>query len=334
MWDQVNRFLDGALHTVRSLSGDATFWTAIGAVGTIGALVFAGRQLYLTRKIEAYKLLCEDDEKFAAAVMVAERSALARTLLTDSSNFTVIDSHVHDVLGFFEEMGLMLRKGIAPRELVWCSFSHYILRYWPTLQPFIDHDRRESGDHNYYADFEYLHNRIWKYENKKLGRKFSLSNSDRRAFLEDEVHVDLRIVAERDIEKLEEIESRSFVTDAFDFDAFQKAYEEQRTWFFVASVLDEPVGYILGSVSGDGRSGEIESVAVEPEYRRCGVGRKLIIHLLARLQREGVEDCELEVKPASENAVRLYESLGFRRTATLENYYTDGSPAHQMHKRL
>ena len=312
----------------------ATFWTALGSVGAVGALLFAGRQLFLTRKIEAYKLLCEDDTQFWSDSVVAERSALACVLLREPQNFALIEAHVHDVLGFFEDMGLMLRKGIAPLELVWCSSSHYILRYWPTLEWFIEEDRRRSHDPNYYKDFEYLHRRILRFETKKLGRPFVWTAALRQEFLEDEILLEIRVASEDDLEKLEEIESRSFTTDAFSFEDFEAAYQEQRTWFFVAHVLNEPVGYILGAVSTDGKDAEIESLAVEPEYRRCGIGERLLNHLLARLSREGVQTCRLAVATDAPAALTLYQRAEFTRTSTVAAYYSDGSDAYTMEKRL
>ncbi|MEQ1948200.1 MAG: GNAT family N-acetyltransferase [Bryobacteraceae bacterium] len=62
---------------------------------------------------------------------------------------------------------------------------------------------------------------------------------------------------------------------------------------------------------------EILNVAVLPSERGRAVGRRLVEALLAR----GPGKCFLEVRQSNENAIQLYESLGFERVGLRENYY-------------
>ena len=61
-----------------------------------------------------------------------------------------------------------------------------------------------------------------------------------------------------------------------------------------------------------GRFGVLESIAVLPEMRHRGVGRKLMIALYAELRRLGVRVLDIGVVATNESARRFYERQGFR----------------------
>ncbi len=58
--------------------------------------------------------------------------------------------------------------------------------------------------------------------------------------------------------------------------------------------------------------GAIQNVAVVPEFRRCGLGRALVLGSLHGFRNAGVRKVTLEVTADNFPAVRLYERLGFR----------------------
>lgn len=80
------------------------------------------------------------------------------------------------------------------------------------------------------------------------------------------------------------------------------------------------------------RQGEawIGGMGVVPEWRRRGIGLRMMEHLLAQAQARGVCEVRLEVIEANEAARHLYERLGFvsiRRLLVLERPPADASPA-------
>lgn len=64
------------------------------------------------------------------------------------------------------------------------------------------------------------------------------------------------------------------------------------------------------------RIGEIESLAVLPEYRGSGIGTRLLNALEAELAAAGVRDLILGVLPGNTDAIRLYQRRGYRPTWT------------------
>ncbi len=69
--------------------------------------------------------------------------------------------------------------------------------------------------------------------------------------------------------------------------------------------------------------GHITTVAVDPDHRRQGIGKRLIQELLKRGEAKGVECATLEVRASNEGAIQMYEQLGFKQAATRRNYYPD-----------
>jgi mycothiol synthase len=64
----------------------------------------------------------------------------------------------------------------------------------------------------------------------------------------------------------------------------------------------------------DGRPiGEVKHVGVRREHRGHGLGRALVRWGAAEVRRRGAGDVLLSVEGANDGALRLYESLGFKR---------------------
>ncbi len=79
----------------------------------------------------------------------------------------------------------------------------------------------------------------------------------------------------------------------------------------------------------------ITVLAVDPRYQRRGLGKWLLINLLAnaRAERSAGKDAialtraTLEVRPSNSRALTLYESFGFETLGRRRRYYADGEDA-------
>lgn len=63
------------------------------------------------------------------------------------------------------------------------------------------------------------------------------------------------------------------------------------------------------------------NLAVHPEYRGQGLGRRLMTLLFAQAQQKSLSKVVLEVRPSNQIAIALYHSLGFRILYRRPGYY-------------
>lgn len=66
----------------------------------------------------------------------------------------------------------------------------------------------------------------------------------------------------------------------------------------------------------------LNNLAVHPTQRRCGLGRRLLEHLLHDVFDLGARRVTLEVRASNAAALALYDSLAFVRRGLRRGYYT------------
>ncbi|MES2914088.1 MAG: ribosomal protein S18-alanine N-acetyltransferase [Pseudomonadota bacterium] len=95
-----------------------------------------------------------------------------------------------------------------------------------------------------------------------------------------------------------------------------------------AGILADPLAFLLaegdaGFLLGRAVAGEAEllTIAVAPDARRRGLGRKLVARFLYQSQLRGAERAFLEVSAENAPAIALYESAGFARSGLRRGYY-------------
>jgi ribosomal-protein-alanine N-acetyltransferase len=118
-----------------------------------------------------------------------------------------------------------------------------------------------------------------------------------------------------------EIERRSFPTPwserAFVSELTQNAYAH----YIVALRGGRVVGY--GGMWLILDEAHVTNIAVHPQERRQGLGRRLLQELERRAQAHGCQRMTLEVRPSNVVAQHLYRSMGFVVRGLRPGYYTD-----------
>jgi ribosomal-protein-alanine N-acetyltransferase len=84
-------------------------------------------------------------------------------------------------------------------------------------------------------------------------------------------------------------------------------------------------GVALGRIVAD--EAEVLAVAVAPDARRTGIGRRLAAGLVDRLRADGALRVHLEVRAGNAPAIALYTELGFGEVGRRQRYYVDGEDA-------
>lgn len=95
-----------------------------------------------------------------------------------------------------------------------------------------------------------------------------------------------------------------------------------------SGLLADPLCFLLvegdaGLLLGRAVAGEAEllTLAVLPEARRLGLGRKLVARFLYQARLRGAERAFLEVSAENAAAIALYESAGFIPAGRRKGYY-------------
>lgn len=96
--------------------------------------------------------------------------------------------------------------------------------------------------------------------------------------------------------------------------------------YLVATSGGSVVGYAIG-ILRFGSLGHIVSIAVLGEWRRRGVGRRLLRELMEELGALGAGEMRLEVRESNKQAIGLYRETGFVQKETIKKYYADGESA-------
>jgi ribosomal protein S18 acetylase RimI-like enzyme len=65
----------------------------------------------------------------------------------------------------------------------------------------------------------------------------------------------------------------------------------------------------------------IETINVDPIYRKKGIGLRLLSATEKLLRKKGIHKIRLEVSTTNHTAIKLYENAGFKKIALLKKYY-------------
>jgi ribosomal-protein-alanine N-acetyltransferase len=75
-------------------------------------------------------------------------------------------------------------------------------------------------------------------------------------------------------------------------------------------------------------------VATLPGFRRLGLARRLMEVAEQHCAESGGETITLEVRPSNDDAIALYEALGYKRIGRRPRYYANGEDALVMTKQI
>jgi ribosomal-protein-alanine N-acetyltransferase len=136
------------------------------------------------------------------------------------------------------------------------------------------------------------------------------------------MELEIRRLQLRDLGAIEEIERASYPTPW------------SRSMF--AGEIAKPSSVCLGAFDGESErlvgylivsryvdAWHVMNVAVDPQLRRHGIAQRLLSELFARTGDDGQRGYTLEVRVSNDEAIRLYEKLGFRARGVRRGYYTD-----------
>jgi ribosomal-protein-alanine N-acetyltransferase len=105
----------------------------------------------------------------------------------------------------------------------------------------------------------------------------------------------------------------------------------ERRVYLVAVAAETVVGYAGLSLGPD--VADLMTVAVHPDWRGGGTGRRLVTSLLSAAEERGVREVLLEVRADNAPAIALYTDVGFEPLSRRRDYYGPGRDGVIMRRR-
>ena len=147
--------------------------------------------------------------------------------------------------------------------------------------------------------------------------------------------IKLRQASVDDLAAIMQIERECFVRDAWSEQNMLDELAAAHTYYLVAQIGDRVVGYAgLSNLAGSAQA-DIQTIAVSPDTRGLGIGRKIMFALTAEAKSRGAREILLEVRADNTVAQKLYRVFGFKQIGVRKKYYQpDGVDAFVMKTEL
>ena len=94
---------------------------------------------------------------------------------------------------------------------------------------------------------------------------------------------------------------------------------DKETMVLIASNEGSIAGFAIMRFGDD--QAHLFLLAVQPEYRRSGLGRSMMQWLEKSCRTAGIQTVRLEVRVSNKAALRFYRKLGYRVIARVAGYY-------------
>lgn len=136
------------------------------------------------------------------------------------------------------------------------------------------------------------------------------------------------------IDEILKLENICFPDDPWGRISFETEVDNPLSLFIVAKdeESDEIVGY--GGVRFMYDIGDITNIAVSPQYRREGIGERILEIITQACIERGMVAMNLEVREGNEPAIKLYEKMGYIACGLRKGYYKGKYDAILMTKDL
>ena len=136
--------------------------------------------------------------------------------------------------------------------------------------------------------------------------------------------ITIRPMEQRDIDKIEAIESETYGEHHWSRDSFYSELSNNLARYFCAfDKNNNLLGYAGCWIIID--EAHITNIAVSPEFRKKKVGESLLVKIIETCYNEMVKYLTLEVRVSNIAAINLYEKYSFKSLGTRKGYYQNNN---------
>lgn len=140
------------------------------------------------------------------------------------------------------------------------------------------------------------------------------------------MEINLRRMYLSDIDKVMDIEPIAFGTHHWSHDSFVNELNNPFGSYYTA-IAPKTERYLIG-YSGFWlfhEEAHITTLAVHPDYRRHGIGERLLVNNIVEAKSLGASWITLEVRVSNIQAQDLYKKYGFKNIGLRHKYYQDNN---------
>lgn len=131
----------------------------------------------------------------------------------------------------------------------------------------------------------------------------------------------IRRAEEKDIASVTRLDRICFTLPWSEQTFLQEIIENEFAVYIVADLNGFIIGYAgLWRILEEGH---ITNIAVHPDFRRKGLGKKLLFQLMKQTSKQGIDKFTLEVRRSNSPAIGLYLRMGFSLMGVRPGYYDD-----------
>lgn len=143
--------------------------------------------------------------------------------------------------------------------------------------------------------------------------------------------IEIKKARVEDLDGVYEIENQSFPFP-WKKEIFEDEFKTSISNIYLAKSQQEILGFIIfWIVRGEMH---ILNIAVHPDQRKNGIGKKLIEFSEKFAKERGVKYCLLEVRESNKTAQKFYEKFSYEFLYKRAKYYEDGEDAIVLQKTL
>lgn len=149
--------------------------------------------------------------------------------------------------------------------------------------------------------------------------------------------LNFREYAPADLDQVVALERKAFPVGPYTRPMLRRIFSVRGSFNFVAEENGRVFGYVI-AIPLDGESADVESIAVDPDFQRSGLGSRLMALIEGEMRNRGFSMAILEVRDRNTEAIAFYTRHGYSALAHLPEYYHEifrGSRgAYRMSKKL
>ncbi len=128
----------------------------------------------------------------------------------------------------------------------------------------------------------------------------------------------IRLMKPEDVPQIAHLETICF-SDPWSEKSIASEIANPLSCWLVAEEQGRIAGYVGSQSVLD--AADMMNIAVDPDFRRQGIGEQLIVALMEQLRKKNVIALLLEVRVSNAPAIALYEKLGFEQVGRRPRYY-------------